>query len=140
MFLPTDETLRSLLSSARTIAIIGAKDVPGQDVDRVGRYLIAAGYTVIPVHPKRKTVWGMPALVSVSMVETADIVVLFRAPQYCPDHAREVLAMKTRPACFWMQQGISSPEARRLMQDNGIGVVEDRCIMVEHRRLLAQTR
>lgn len=140
MFLPTDQALRTLLSSARTIAIIGAKDVPGQDVDRVGRYLMDAGYTVIPVHPKRREVWGMPALASVTMVDEADIVVLFRAPQYCPGHASEVLSMKKRPACFWMQQGISSPEARRLMQDNGIGVVEDRCIMVEHRRLLASAR
>lgn len=136
MFLPTDDALRALLRSAQTIAIIGAKDVPGQDVDRVGRYLIEAGYRVLPVHPKRKQVWERQVYPSITMVDSCDIVVLFRAPQYCPGHAQEVLAMKNRPSCFWMQEGISSPEARTLLQDKGIAVVEDRCIMVEHRRLL----
>lgn len=136
MYLPTDQSLRELLCDTKTIAIIGAKDVPGQDVDRVGRYLLAQSYTVIPVHPKRKIVWGLDARPSVEMVDQADMVVLFRAPQYCPGHAKEVLAMKSRPRCFWMQEGIASPEARRLLQPEDIFVMEDRCVMVEHRRLL----
>lgn len=136
MYLPTDQSLRELFCDTKTIAIIGAKDVPGQDVDRVGRYLLAQGYTVIPVHPKRRVVWGLDARPSVEMVDQADMVVLFRAPQYCPGHAKEVLAMKSRPRCFWMQEGIASPEARRILQPEGIFVMEDRCVMVEHRRLL----
>ena len=136
MYLPTDQSLRELFTDTRTIAIIGAKDVPGQPVDRVGRYLISCGYTVIPVHPKRRVIWGLDARPGVEMVDQADMVVLFRAPQYCPEHAREVLAMKSRPKCFWMQEGITSPEARRMLQPEGIFVLEDRCVMVEHRRLL----
>lgn len=138
--MPTDDTLRSLLGSAKTIAIIGAKDVPGQDVDRVGRYLMEAGYRVIPVHPKRRQVWGLQVFPSIAMVDEADIVVLFRAPRYCPEHAREVLSMAKRPSCFWMQEGITSEEACGLLQDTGILVVEDRCIMVEHKRLLQPAR
>ncbi len=136
MLLPTDETLRTLFATARTIAIIGAKDVPGQPVDRIGRYLMEAGYTVIPVHPKRKTVWGLPAVPRIDLVEQADIVNVFRAPQYCPDHAREVLNMGHRPQCFWMQEGIASPEARKLLADAGLLVLQDRCIYVEHARLM----
>ncbi|MDO5535995.1 MAG: CoA-binding protein [Desulfovibrionaceae bacterium] len=132
---PADDVLRALLGGARRITIIGAKDVPGQPVDRVGRYLAEAGYELTPVHPKRRTVWDIPAVPSVTEVPAADIVVLFRASQFCADHAREVLAMKTRPACFWMQEGIFSAEARRLLEPEGVLVVEDRCIMVEHRRL-----
>ena len=135
MLLPTDATLRTLFATARTIAIVGAKDVPGQPVDRVGRYLMEAGYTVIPVHPKRKTVWGLPAVPRIDLVEQADIVNVFRAPQYCPDHAREVLNMAKRPQCFWMQEGITSPEARTLLEGAGMLVLEDRCIYVEHARL-----
>ncbi len=131
----SDKAIFPLLRQARRIAIIGAKDVQGQPVDKVGRYLIEQGFEVIPVHPKRKTVWDRPAFPSIQDVEAADIVVLFRAPQYCADHAREVLKMKHRPLCFWMQEGIRSAEAKSLMEANGIMVVEDKCIMVEHERM-----
>ena len=106
MLLPTDATLRTLFATARTIAIIGAKDVPGQPVDRVGRYLMEAGYTVIPVHPKRKTVWGLPAVPRIDLVEQADIVNVFRAPQYCPDHAREVLNIEDAELLKKIQRSI----------------------------------
>lgn len=138
MLLPTDANLRELFDTVRTIAVVGAKDTEGQPVNGVGRYLIEQGYTVVPVHPKRATVWGIPAVKSLDLVPRADLVVLFRAPQYCPDHAREVLKMPVLPRCFWMQEGITSPEARRIMQDAGVMVVEDRCVMVEHRRLAAR--
>lgn len=131
----SDEAIFQLLKRARRIAIIGAKDVQGQPVNTVGRYLIEQGFEVIPVHPKRKTVWDRPAFHRIQDVEEADIVVLFRAPQYCADHAREVLEMKHRPLCFWMQEGIRSPEAKSLMEANGIMVVEDKCIMVEHEQM-----
>ncbi len=131
----SDKAIIQLLKRARRIAVIGAKDVQGQPVNTVGRYLIEQGFEVIPVHPKRKTVWGRPASACIQDVEEADIVVLFRAPQYCAGHAREVLEMKHRPLCFWMQEGIRSAEARSLMEANGIMVVEDKCIMVEHEQM-----
>ncbi|MDY7002203.1 MAG: CoA-binding protein, partial [Thermodesulfobacteriota bacterium] len=60
-----DDELKGILAQVKTIAVIGASDRPGRPVDMVGRYLIQAGYTVIPVHPKRKTVWGAQAFASV---------------------------------------------------------------------------
>lgn len=129
--------LRRLLEQARRIAIVGAKDKPGQAVDRVGRYLMDVGYEVYPVHPARATVWGLTAYPDLAALpRPVDIVNLFRAPQYCPDHAREVLALPWRPLLFWMQLGIRSPEARALLTSTGITVVEDACIMVEHAQLL----
>lgn len=65
----SDERLRAALTEARTIAVIGAKDKPGQAVDEVGRYLIAAGYTVIPVHPVRKNVWGLETYASLGDIK-----------------------------------------------------------------------
>ncbi|WP_303236936.1 CoA-binding protein [uncultured Bilophila sp.] len=133
----SDDRMRTLLSEARTIAVIGAKDKPGQPVDRVGRYLIQAGYQVIPVHPTRKNVWGLETYTTLAEVPCPiDIVNVFRAPQYCPDHARETLALSPLPKLFWMQLGIVSPEASALVGKAGIAVVEDLCIMVEHNRLL----
>lgn len=131
-----DDEMRLLLREARTIAIIGAKDTPGQPVDRVGRYLMEAGYKVLPVHPKRKTVWGIPAFASLLQVEEpVHIVNLFRAPEYCPAHAREAQGLAPLPRLFWMQLGISSPEAAGQLARSGVRVVENACIMVEHARL-----
>ena len=131
-----DSLLKELLAPGKTIALVGAKDRPGTEVDMVGRYLIDAGFTIIPVHPARATVWGLPARKTLAEIAAPiDIVNLFRAPAHCPAHAAEVLALERRPRCFWMQSGIASPEARELLSPHGVVVVEDRCIMVEHRRL-----
>ena len=104
--------IRDVLQRSRSIAIVGAKDKAGQPVDRVGRYLLDKGYTIFPVHPVRKTVWGLTA------------------------YAQVVLALPWKPLCFWMQEGIRSAEARALLEPEQILVVEDLCLMVEHARLL----
>jgi len=133
-----DDQIRTLLSSAKTIAIVGAKDKHGQPVDAVGRYLIKAGYTVWPVHPLRRSAWGLPAFPSLMKLPgKADIISLFRAASACPEHAQEVLALSWKPSAFWMQTGIRSPEAGQALAAHGISVIEDLCIMVEHSRLLA---
>ena len=131
-----DQDIKAALAAARTIAVVGAKDTPGHPVDRVGRYLMEAGYRVFPVHPVRKTVWGLAAYPSLAAVpEPIDIVDVFRAAHYCPDHARECLGLDPRPVVFWMQSGITSPEATALLAGSAIRVVQDRCLMVEHNRL-----
>ena len=130
------ESLRRLLTQVRVIAVVGAKDAPGQAVDRVGRYLIKAGYDVIPVHPVRKNVWGLTTYPTLADIpRPVDMVNVFRAPQYCPDHAREALAMSPRPKVFWMQLGIRSEEAAALLAEQGVIVVEDACLMVDHARV-----
>lgn len=132
------QALKDLLTSAKTIAVLGAKDKAGAPVDMVGRYLISAGYTVIPVHPKRQNVWGLPTYTCLADIpQPVDIVDLFRAAQYCPDHAREVLTLEHKPQCFWMQSGIESAEARQLLEGSGIMVVEDHCLKVDHKQLVA---
>jgi uncharacterized protein len=136
--LHANSTLKTLLAPGKTIALIGAKDRPGTEVDMVGRYLLCAGFRVIPVHPARAMVWGLPACRTLADIDgPIDIVNLFRAAASCPDHAAETLALAHRPACFWMQSGIVSPAAREMLAPTGIVVVEDRCIMVEHQRLWA---
>lgn len=140
MFAMGDRKLAALLHEVKTIAVVGAKDAPSQPVDRVGRYLIAAGYEVIPVHPKRTNVWGLATYARLADIpKPIDMVNLFRAAQYCPEHAREVLALPHKPLAFWMQLGISSPEARAIMEPADIAVIEDACIMVEHQRLLGKS-
>ena len=132
-----DRLMRAMFGESRSIAIIGAKDKPGQAVDRVWRYLLEQGYRIFPVHPVRKTVWGLPAATCLAELPgPVDIVNLFRAPEYCPGHAQEVLDLPWKPKAFWMQVGIRSIEARQLLARTGMTVIEDSCIMVEHERLM----
>jgi len=135
-----DQKLAALFHQVKVIAIVGAKNSPAQPVDRVGRYLIEVGYDVIPVHPKRKNVWGLPTYPRLADIPRAiDLVNLFRAAEHCPGHAQEVLELPSRPRAFWMQAGIRSQEARALLEPTGIVVIEDSCIMVEHQRLSRQS-
>lgn len=138
----SDKELAALLGKVKTIAVVGAKDKPGQPVDKVGRYLIGAGFRVIPVHPKRTEVWGLTAYPTLNDIpEPVDLVDLFRAADACPAHAEEFLRLSPLPRCFWMQSGIVSLAARRILSSHPvlvpILVVEDRCLMADHRNLLA---
>ena len=132
------ERLRNILTLPKTIAIVGAKDKPGQAVDGVGRYLLEAGYTVVPVHPAAGEVWGLKAYPSLADVPVdIDIVDVFRAPEFCAAHAREAADLPHRPQAFWMQLGIASADARSVAEAAGMDVVEDACIKIEHRQLFA---
>ncbi len=134
MFL--DTRLKHILSNAKSIAIVGAKDKEGQPVDRVGRYLMAAGYTVLPVHPKRENVWGLTTYKSLAEIPyNVDIINLFRASSYCGTHAQELLTYGLKPQCFWMQEGIFSPEAGAILADKPIHIVENLCIKIVHQQL-----
>ncbi len=136
---PDDNVLRVLFERVHSIAIVGAKDVAGQPVDRVGRYLIREGFEVFPIHPKRTGVWGLDTCRNLQALPKAvDMVVLFRAGLFCPSHADEVLRMAVKPVCFWMQEGIRSEDARKMLDPAGVMVVEDACVMVEHARLFGK--
>lgn len=131
-----DDELKALLEKVKTIAVIGAKDKPGQAVDMVGRYLIGAGYEVIPVHPKRENVWGLPTYRTLTEVPVAvDLVDVFRAPEFCPAHARETVALESAPLAFWMQLGIASREATDILSATPTRVIQDSCLKVVHERL-----
>ncbi|MBI9110574.1 CoA-binding protein [Maridesulfovibrio ferrireducens] len=139
MLLLDEKKLAALLNEVKVIAVIGAVDKPGRPVDMVGRYLIEAGFKVIPVHPKRQDVWGLKTYKSIlDIPEHIDLVDVFRAPGFCPDHAEECLKLNTIPKVFWMQQGIYSPESREILSVKKITVIEDRCIMVDHKRLVGK--
>ena len=137
------DDLRALLGRARNIAIVGAKDKPGSPVDHVGRYLLNAGFNVMPVHPVRRQAWGIPTVHNIRELPERgfqpDIICLFRAAQYCPEHARETLSLPRLPLIFWMQEGIRSPEAGMLMAQAGVKVVEDRCLQTVHAALFDES-
>jgi predicted CoA-binding protein len=137
----TSDKIATLLRSARTIAVIGIKDRPTEDAFRVPEYMQQAGYRIIPVNPKFNSVLNEPCHADLTTigeeVEGAiEIVNLFRASEHISGHIDEILALDPLPSAVWMQLGIHhGPSAQRL-RAAGIEVIQDRCIMVDHKRLL----
>lgn len=134
---PDDAALADLLRRTRTIAVVGIKAGADDDAFRVPRYMQAHGYRILPVSPKLRAVLGercVPSLAELS--EAPDLVNLFRASQHVPAHVEEVLALPRRPLGVWMQLGIAHAEASARLAAVGIAVIEDRCLMVEHARLV----
>ncbi|HEY8156317.1 MAG TPA: CoA-binding protein [Myxococcota bacterium] len=132
----SDAELRELLRRVRSIAVLGVKDGAGDDAFRVPRYMQEHGYRIVPINPKLASVLGERALASLAELEGGvDLVNVFRAPQHLPAHVDEILALSPRPLAVWLQLGITHAAAAARLEAAGIAVVQDRCLMVEHRRL-----
>ena len=132
-----DETLRRLLTSARTIAVIGHSDKPWRDSYRIGAYLRAVGYRVYPVNPHVQEVLGLQAYPNLAAVpEAIDIVDVFRAPEHLPQIVVETLAVGAK--ALWTQYGVVNGKALAHSRKAGLTTVADRCIKVEHQRLLGK--
>src|SRR5262249_37001256 len=124
---------------SRRIAVIGASSRPYRPANGVLRFLVRAGYEVVPVHPREREVEGLrcfPSLAeAVEATGPGDIGDVFRRAEACPEHAREAVAVGAR--CLWLQLGIVSAEAARIAHQGGVAVVMDRCTQIERGRLLA---
>lgn len=133
-----DEGLRRILLQAHRVAVIGIKPESRADeaAHYVPAYLHRAGYEIVPVNPTGAHVLGRPAAATLDDVEgPVDIVEVFRAGHRVGQHLDEIL--RKRPAVVWMQLGIRNDEVAQALAQAGITVVQDRCMMVEHRRLVA---
>ena len=133
-----DPEIRGLLRTARRIAVIGASDRPGRPSGEGFAALVRAGYDAVPVTPRSPTVQGRAAFHDLAAAVAAtgpfEIVEVFRRADECPAHAQEAVAAGAR--VLWLQLGIVSWEAAAIARAGGLGVVMDRCISVERRRLL----
>ena len=132
--------IRTLLRETRSIAVLGIKTEAqsGQAAYYVPQYLQSAGYGVIPVpvyYPGVKQILGRQVYRSLADIpDEVDLVNVFRRPADIPAHVDDIIAKKPRFA--WFQLGIRNDEAAMQLAQAGIRVVQDRCIMVDHRALL----
>jgi len=132
----TDAELRDVLGQARTIAVVGLSDKPDRDSNEVARYLQAQGYRIVPVNPMLTEVLGEKAYPSVSAIPPdvrVDIVDIFRRSDQVPPVVAEAVARGVN--VVWMQLGVENAEAAAKARGAGMTVVENLCIMVQHRRL-----
>jgi uncharacterized protein len=136
----TDEDLRDLLGDAKVIAVVGLSANPDRPSNQVAWYLHHQGYQLFGVNPRcpEPEVFGVPVLPSLDQVpEPIDIVDVFRRPEHTPAVAREAVAVGART--LWLQLGIRSDEARAIATEAGLRYVEDRCLKVDHARLLGRS-
>ena len=131
--------LRELLAATKTIAVLGMKTEAqaNQAAFYVARYLDNAGFAVIPVpvyYPDVKQILGRPVFRKLTDIPgEVDLVNVFRRSEDVPQHVDDILAKK--PRAVWLQLGIQNDEAARKLAEAGIKVVQNRCLMVDHRQL-----
>lgn len=128
-----DEAAVGKLVNARRIAVVGLSPDPARDSYVVAAYLQLVGKEIIPVNPNVREVLGLKAYPSLADIPgKVDLVDVFRRAEFCPEVTRQAIAIGA-PA-VWLQLGIVSPESRKLASEAGLWYVEDRCILIEHRR------
>jgi uncharacterized protein len=132
----SDDELRRLLRSARTLAVIGLSNKPDRDSYQVAAYLQGQGYRIVPVNPALSSVLGERSYASLSAIPPdvpVDIAVVFRRGEAVPAIVDEAIAR--RVPTLWMQLGVEHPAAARTAREHGLTVVENTCAMTTHRRL-----
>src|ERR1043166_3924508 len=134
----TPDQIRDLVKATKTIAVLGIKTAAqaGQPAFYVPSYMQSAGFKIIPVpvyYPEVAEILGERVYRTVAEIpEEIDMVNVFRRPQDIPPHVPDILTKK--PKSVWLQLGIHHEEAAEEFARAGIKVVQDRCLMVDHRR------
>jgi predicted CoA-binding protein len=134
----------AILAGTRRIAVLGIKpdSLPHAPAYFVPAYMAEAGYAILPVpvyYPEVQEILGRSVFRRVQDVPAPiDLLCVFRRPGDIAQHVDDVL--QARPAVVWLQSGIRNDEAAETFARAGIKVVQDRCLMIEHRSWLARGR
>jgi predicted CoA-binding protein len=127
--------LRRILTQSRTLAVVGLSANWYRPSFFAAKYMQDHGYRVIPVNPNYTEILGEHCYPDITSIPVpVDIVDCFRRSEEMPALAREAVAKGAK--VFWMQLGIANPEAERIATDAGLDVVSNRCVKIEHARLL----
>jgi len=132
--MPSDRAaIAEILRTSRRIAVVGLSPKPERPSHRVAAYLQRAGYTIIPVRPTGATILGEqvhPNLRAAASAGPIDIVDVFRRSEFVPALLDDLLAI--RPRLVWLQVGVRDEATAGRLEAEGIRVVMDRCLAVDH--------
>lgn len=134
----SDERVREILTSVRTVAVVGASPNPARPSNEVLGFLIARGFATYPVNPWRAggLIRGRPTCARLADVPSAiDMVDVFRNSASAGGVVDEALALEPLPRVIWMQLGVVNEEAAERARKRGVTVVMNRCPAIEFRRL-----
>ena len=128
-----NKAIKKLLGEAKIIAVVGLSPEPDKPSHEVAQYLQSQGYKIVPVRPGADEILGEKVYASLKDIPfKVDIVDVFRKPEHMPQVVDEAIAIK--PKAVWMQLGISNEAAATKASQAGLQVVEDRCILIEHKK------
>jgi len=135
----TDDVVEQILSSYDTITVVGASADTSKAANEVPAYMKDAGWRIIPVNPRADEIVGEPVYRTLADIpEQVGLVDVFRPSHDCAEIARQAVAVGA--TALWLQLGIVSAQAREIAESAGLLYVEDRCLIIEHRRLRAENR
>ena len=136
-----DTTIRGILNTVKTIAMVGASEKENRPSYFAFKYLLEHGYTMIPVNPGHAghDILGQRIYAKLADIPVPiDMVDIFRGSQYALAIVQEAIALKPRPAVIWMQLGVRNDKAAALAEASGMKVVMNRCPKIEYGRLSSE--
>jgi predicted CoA-binding protein len=129
-----DEVVDTVLRRYDTITVVGASNAAEKAAHYVPAHMQEHGWRIIPINPHADEILGERVFRSLAEVpEQVGLVDVFRPSEHAPDVARQAVAAGA--SALWLQLHIASDEARRIAEDAGLLYVEDRCLIIEQRRL-----
>lgn len=135
-FPPDAALVKKIITQSKTVAVVGISKKEERDSYRVAAYLKDHGYTMIPVNPQADEILGEKCYAALADIPFAvDVVDVFRNPSVLPALADEIVALTHRPKAVWFQLGVVNNDAAQKIKDDGIDVVQNLCIKIEHARL-----
>ncbi|MHB8360546.1 MAG: CoA-binding protein [Thermoplasmataceae archaeon] len=137
MKIEDDNGIREILRVSKNIAVVGISEKHERDSFKVAQYLSTKGYNIIPINPAIENWNGIksyPNLSSIPKDMRIDIVDVFRKSEAVPEIVNE--SLKIKPKAIWLQLGVINEDAAKKASESGMKVVMDRCIMVEHKKLM----
>ena len=126
-----------ILAHCRTVAVVGLSPKPHRDSYAVSRYMQAQGWRIVPINPNASNILGetaYPTLTEAAQHHRIDLVNVFRNSANVPPVVDEAIAIGAQ--AVWLQMGVVHDVAVDKARATGMKVVQDKCLMVEHRRLL----
>ena len=139
--MPTSSTqaddMAHLLAECRTVAVVGLSPKPHRDSFAVSQYMQAHGWRIVPINPNASSILGetaYPSLTEAARHHRIELVNVFRNSEEVPPVVDEAIAIGAQ--AVWLQMGVVNDMAAEKARGAGMRVVQDRCLMVEHRRAL----
>jgi predicted CoA-binding protein len=129
----TDAVVEKLLHTYDTITVVGASNAPEKAAHYVPAHMQEHGWRIVPINLRGGTILGEPAYRKLADGPRPGLVNVFRPSEQTPDIVRQ--AVEAGASAIWLQLHIASDEACRIAEDAGLLYVEDRCLIIEQRRL-----
>jgi uncharacterized protein len=133
-----NDDIQHILQHHRTVAVVGLSPKPHRDSYEVAEYMQRQGWRIIPVNPAAQVTQILgekvyPTLMDAARVEKIDLVDVFRRSEDVPPVAQEAIAIGAK--ALWLQLGIEHPASAAQARAAGLRVVQNKCLLVEHRRM-----